>query len=137
MERGLLWLPLLTGFFGLAALGWWEYRKVETYRTWAENFERSKYDLYTVLGWTDTWLTWGKPSPFGPRDLKTLNLKDVQAVWLLLDEQRLQQDQNPLQSKPPRQIELEFQPQGIRIPFSQLDLALVWWQALCHALEQD
>lgn len=137
MERGLLWLPLLTGFFGLAALGWWEYRKVETYRTWAEKFERSKYDLYTVLGWTDTWLTWGKPSPFGPRDLKTLNLKDVQAVWLLLDEQRLQQDQNPLQSKPPRQIELEFRPQGIRIPFSQLDLALVWWQALCHALEQD
>ncbi|MEN9203573.1 MAG: hypothetical protein Q6K80_02690 [Thermostichus sp. DG_1_6_bins_120] len=137
MERGLLWLPLLAGFLGLAALGWWEYRKVQTYGAWAKNFQRSKYDLYAVLGWKDTQLTWGKPSPFGLRDLKTLDLKAVQAVWLVLDEQRLPQGERPRGSKPPRRIELEFQPQGIRIPFSQLDLAWMWWQALGHALERN
>ncbi|MEN9224809.1 MAG: hypothetical protein Q6L60_04585 [Thermostichus sp. HHBFW_bins_43] len=137
MERGLLWLPLLTGFLGLAALGWWEYRKVETYRTWAKTFKRSKYDLYAVVGWTGSTLTWGKPSPFGPRDLKTLNLEDVQSVWLLLDEDRLDDwDEKSTQAQQPRHIELEFQPQGIRIPFTQLDLALVWWRALQHALQK-
>ncbi|MCF3606421.1 hypothetical protein L2E81_07160 [Planktothrix agardhii 1033] len=35
MERGLLWLPLLAIFIGLAWSGWNEYQKLEAYQAWA------------------------------------------------------------------------------------------------------
>ncbi len=50
MTRGLIWLPLLAIFIGLAWAGWNEYQKLEAYRAWAEQFDRAKYDIYAVLG---------------------------------------------------------------------------------------
>lgn len=50
MEHGLLWLPLLAAFFWLAWQGSQEYQKIEAYRTWAEQFDKAKYDIYAVLG---------------------------------------------------------------------------------------
>lgn len=50
MERGLLWLPLLVLFFWLAWSGKKEYDKVQAYQAWAEQFDKSKYDIYSVLG---------------------------------------------------------------------------------------
>ena len=65
MERGLLWLPLLVAFFGLAWSGWNEYQKIEFYKQWAEKFERHKYDIYAVLGQQGDRLTWGQPTRKG------------------------------------------------------------------------
>jgi hypothetical protein len=92
MERGLLWLPLLAAFIWLAWSGWNEYQKVEAYRHWASQFERAKYDIYAVLGQKGSDLTWGKPTRQGPVELETFSLQDVQAIRLLVDQQRADLD---------------------------------------------
>ena len=71
MERGLLWLPLLAVFIGLAWAGWNESQKVEAYRVWAKPFAKVKYDIYAVLGQNGTHLTWGKPTRKGIVNLQT------------------------------------------------------------------
>ncbi len=63
MERGLIWLPLLGLFIWLAWQGRNEFQKVEAYQNWAKQFEKSKYDIYAVLGQNGNELTWGKPTP--------------------------------------------------------------------------
>ncbi len=81
MVHGLLWLPLLALFTGLAWAGWNEYRKVEAYKAWAQQFERAKYDIYAALGQQGDVLTWGPPTRQGVVEALTLNLTEVaQAV---------------------------------------------------------
>ncbi|MGL5879414.1 MAG: hypothetical protein ACRC2V_16765, partial [Xenococcaceae cyanobacterium] len=84
MERGLIWLPLLGLFFWLAWQGRNEFQKVEAYQNWAQQFEKSKYDIYAVLGQSGNELTWGKPTRTGPIDLKTFSLERVQEIRLLV-----------------------------------------------------
>ncbi len=88
MARGLVWLPLLALFIGLAWAGWNEFRKVEAFRAWAASFEAAKYDLYSVLGLTPDHLVVGKPTRQGPIDLETIALAQIQGVYLRLDGQR-------------------------------------------------
>ncbi|HEY9835810.1 MAG TPA: hypothetical protein V6D27_02865, partial [Vampirovibrionales bacterium] len=87
MERGLMWLPLLALFIGLAWAGWNEYQKVEAYRLWAQGFDRTKYDIYAVLGEKGDCLTWGKPTRKGPVNQQTFSLKEVESLHLLVNEQ--------------------------------------------------
>ena len=87
MERGLLWTPLLILFIWLAWSGWNEYQKVEIYRAWAENFERAKYDIYSVLGQKDKIITWGKPTRKGVINLQTFSLEEVKEIRLLVNNQ--------------------------------------------------
>ena len=87
MERGLMWLPLLAIFIGLAWAGWNEYQKLEAYRVWAEQFAKAKYDIYAVLGQQEDSLTWGKPTRRGPVNLQTFSLKDVESLRLLVNSQ--------------------------------------------------
>ena len=75
MERGLLWLPLLAVFFWLAWSGWNEYQKIEAYRIWVQDYDRAKYDIYSVLGQKGKELTWGKPTRTGPVNLQTFSLE--------------------------------------------------------------
>lgn len=82
MERGLIWLPLLGLFMGLAWAGWNEYQKVEAYRAWAASFERAKYDVLAVLGQTGERLTWGKPTRHGPIALQSIDRSAITAVQL-------------------------------------------------------
>lgn len=86
MEHGLLWLPLLAAFFWLAWQGSQEYQKIEAYRTWAEQFDKAKYDIYAVLGKKGNSITWGKPTPQGPIKLETFSLDDVEEIRLVVDE---------------------------------------------------
>jgi hypothetical protein len=72
MERGLMWLPLLALFIGLAWAGWREFRKVEAYQTWAQDFDRHKYDIYAVLGQKGDQLVWGKPTRQANRSICNL-----------------------------------------------------------------
>lgn len=131
MERGLLWLPLLVLFVWLAWAGWNEYQKVEAYHSWAEQFERTKYDIYAVLGQKQSELTWGKPTRRGPVDIKTLSLKAVQSIRLLVDGQPIDLEQPPTRG---RQVVLELQLSGVTqvvcIPFTEVSLAARWGQYL-------
>jgi hypothetical protein len=137
MERGLLWLPLLIIFFWLAWQGSQEYQKVEAYRTWAEQFDRAKYDIYAVLGQKDNDITWGKPTAKGLIQLQTFSLVDVQEIQLLVDGKLVN-----LQSPPERgrSIELEFiltdTTNSVKVPFTEIPLAADWGKFLQNFLTQ-
>ncbi len=137
MERGLLWLPLLAAFFWLAWQGSKEYQKIEAYRTWAEQFERAKYDIYAVLGQKGNLITWGKPMPKGPIKLESFSLDDVQEIRLLVDEKSIDIDNPPEKG---RAIELEFffpEPaNSVRIPFTEISLAAEWGKFLQGQLQR-
>jgi len=127
MEHGLLWLPLLAMFFWLAWQGSREYQKVEAYRAWAEQFERAKYDIYSVLGQKGNSITWGKPTPQGPIKLETFSLINVQEIHLLVDGKLINVENLP---KKGRSIELEFvfyqSTDSVRVPFTEIPLAAEW-----------
>lgn len=138
MERGLIWLPLLAVFIGLAWAGWNEYQKIEAYKDWAQKFQRTKYDIYAVLGQQDDLLTWGQPTRRGPIKVETLSLKQVRNLTLLTNNQAVDIANPPTQS---RRITLafllkdNFQPQTsldakIEIPFTDLTIAIQWFQHL-------
>lgn len=141
MERGLLWLPLLFLFIGLAWAGWNEFQKVESYRAWAEGFRASKFDIYSVLGLGEDSLVVGKPSRKGPIDLKRVSLAQIQGVTLRLDDAPVSLEQAEAIVDPPDKrkegpqpkaiaIELDLGGDQLQIPFTQLDLALDWTRRL-------
>ena len=136
MERGLLWLPLLVMFFWLAWQGSKEYQKVEAYRTWAEQFERAKYDIYAVLGQKGNNLTWGKPTTKGLIKLETFSLLDVQKIHLVVDRKSVNVDDVPQKG---RSIELEFlfseSTSSVRVPFTEIPLAAEWGKFLQSVLQ--
>lgn len=131
MERGLIWLPLLGLFFWLAWQGRNEFQKVEAYRNWAKQFEKSKYDIYAVLGQNGNELTWGKPTRTGPIDLKTFSLDRVQEIHLLVEEKPVALETPPNKGKA---IALEFVMQDsqdtVRIPFTEIPIAVEWGKYL-------
>lgn len=125
MSHGLLWLPLLAVFIVLARLGWVEYRKLEHYRQWAQQFEASKYDIAAVLGQQGDRLTWGRPTRQGIVKLQTCDLGDIQSVWVESSGQQVETEATPAKGT----IHLVLQtPTGecYRIPFTELPLALAW-----------
>lgn len=134
MERGLLWLPLLGVFFWLAWNGWNEYQKVESYRLWAEQFDNAKYDLYSVLGYKDKQITWGKPTRSGPINLQTFSLNDIQSIRLLVNDQPV--DLSSLPSKGSAALEFISSngTSSIIIPFTEIPLAAQWGKFLQQAI---
>lgn len=137
MERGLLWLPLLMVFIGLAWAGWNEYQKVEAYRIWAQGFQKAKYDIRAVLGLNDQTLTWGVPTRRGVAGEQTIALDQVQAIYLRLDGEQVDPSSPPQQA---RRIFLELQllpkTSVVQIPFTEIDLAAAWTRYLQQCLEQ-
>ncbi|MFP4134239.1 MAG: hypothetical protein ACLFQP_07450 [Halothece sp.] len=129
MERGLIWLPLLGIFIGLAWAGWREYNKVEAYRLWAEQFDRAKYDIYAVLGQKDDAITWGKPAHPHPQALESFSLKDVSAIELLVNGERVTLDDPPRRGKPHIGFTFENR-ETIQIPFTDVSLAAQWTKKL-------
>ncbi|MGA9378842.1 MAG: hypothetical protein WBV73_08745 [Phormidium sp.] len=131
MERGLFWLPLLALFIWLAWAGWNEYQKLEAYGVWAENFDRAKYDIYAVLGQNGDSVTWGKPTRQEPANLQTFSLKDVEEIRLIVDDRIYNVAEPPDKG---RAIALEFlffnSVKSVRIPFTELALAVEWGNAL-------
>ncbi|MBE9078721.1 hypothetical protein IQ241_15695 [Romeria aff. gracilis LEGE 07310] len=129
MERGLLWLPLLILFIGLTWAGWNEYRKLEAYKVWAQQFERAKYDIYAVLGQTGQTLTWGKPTRQGPVNIQTLTFSEVQTIRLEVDRQPVA----PATEKVRGRIALGLTTrsgQHQSIPFSDWEIAQNWFNYL-------
>ena len=134
MVHGLLWLPLLVFFFWITWAGWNEYRKVETYKQWATQFERAKYDIYAALGQVDRTLTWGRPTRQGIVELESAQLDQVAAVALLL------KGDNQLDRtvKGAAVIQLQLGEGRKRlIPFTDATLAEQWHQFLVKTLAAD
>lgn len=134
MTRGLLWLPLLVVFIGLAWAGWNEYQKLEAYQQWARQFERAKYDIYAALGQTGKQLTWGQPTRKGVINCQSFSLEQVQGIWLEVDHHQVD-IANPPESG--RQIALLFElaapAPAVRVPFTDLALAIQWGTYLQQA----
>ncbi|MGD1937553.1 MAG: hypothetical protein ACFCA4_08375 [Cyanophyceae cyanobacterium] len=145
MIHGLMWLPLLGIFIGLAYAGWNEYQRLEAYKVWAEDFERAKYDVRAALGQRDRLLTWGTPTRQGPTQLKTVSLDHIQQLQVLLDQELIDPqriapddlDNNPYPNKKSIALELTLDAQAdgegrsqVTIPFTDSVLAIRWGQAL-------
>ena len=137
MERGLLWLPLLVAFFWLAWQGSREYQKVEAYRIWSENFDRAKYDIYSVLAQKGNDITWGKPTVKGIVDLETFSLSGVSNINLLIDDKAININELPRKAK---KIELEFvfseTSHKVYVPFTEIPLAGEWGKFLQGELQR-
>ena len=136
MERGLMWLPLLAIFIGLAWAGWNEYQKLEAYRVWAEQFAKAKYDIYAVLGQQEDSLTWGKPTRSGPVNLQTFSLKNVHSIQLLVNGAVVDLENPPSSGKA---IVLEFLLQDaatVQVPFTEIPLATKWGKYLQQELQR-
>jgi hypothetical protein len=131
MERGLLWLPLLAFFIGLAWAGSAEYQKVEAYKLWAANFDQAKYDLYSIIGYRNGMITWGKATRKGMVDLQTVAIADLSHISLEIDGQTIEEFEN-LPERGKANLLLNYKPsdqQGqdtVKIPFTEIDLAAKW-----------
>ncbi|MGA7934573.1 MAG: hypothetical protein WCA35_13575 [Kovacikia sp.] len=136
MVHGLLWLPLLALFIWLAWSGWNEYQKVEAYRIWADPFERSKYDIYSVLGQKENNLTWGIPTRQGPTNLKTFSLEAVETIQLRVDGRLTDQEAAPEKGKAVLEFVCANQTEPIRIPFTEPPLAAKWERFLQQELQR-
>ena len=126
MERGLLWLPLLAAFIGLAWMGSREYQKLEAYKTWAAAFDNSKYDIYGVLGLKDKIITWGKPTTKGPINLQSFSLEEVQQIRLLVKGQAVDLDNLPSRGSSELEFSLKTTDIPIKIPFTEIELGAKW-----------
>ncbi len=135
MTQGLLWLPLLCCLGILTWLGWSEFSKLQSCQTWAQQFERSKYDVAAVLGWNQGVLTWGKPTRQGPQNLQVAHLDQVQEIQIQIDKKRFSPPFTDLPSG--RRIWLVLLPQGQEIPFTQTSLAVAWGQKLTQVLSGE
>jgi hypothetical protein len=146
MLRGVVWLLLLAVFCGLAWAGWNEYQKLEAYQVWAKQFDRSKYDIYAVLGQKDNDLTWGKPTRSGIINLQTVSLQQIQSIQIVVDDRGI--DPNEISDDQPLpeplggktgSVALEFlmaDATRIRVPFTELPLAIQWGKYLQRACQQ-
>jgi hypothetical protein len=136
MERGLLWLPLLIVFFWLAWAGWNEYQKVETYRIWAQQFDRAKYDIYAVLGQKGTELTWGKPTRKGVLHLETFSLTDVRTIQFLVNDQPSDPESPPPKGRAGVEFTFTGKTEPTQVPFTEPELAAKWAQHLQQELKR-
>lgn len=138
MERGLLWLPLLGLFMGLAWAGWNEFRKIEAYRAWCQDFQPVKYDIYAMLGQRDQVLTWGRPTRQGPVNLQTIDLATIQTVDLYGGDRPIPRDATLPRgcrvclrlTRSPKSPETGTPKRWHDIPFTDLALAQQWLEYL-------
>lgn len=142
MERGLLWLPLLTVFIWLAWAGWNEYQKIEAYRRWAVGFERHKYDIYSILGQTGDRLVWCKPMRQQPMEQGSINFGELKQVCIRINDRVFSDLTNLPETiasiKRIKTVALELIPKTntplYSIPFTDVEIALDWFLYLSTRL---
>lgn len=134
MERGLIWLPLLVLFFWLVWSGKKEYDKVQVYQLWSEQFDKSKYDIYSVLGKKGDLITIGIPTNKGIKDQKTFSLQDLSQLNLLMKNKIIDGDNIPDKGEANLQFQLR-ENQIIDVPFTDINIAHQWFKYLRGSLE--
>ena len=135
MEQGLIWLPLIAVFIGLAGVGWHEYQKLNACQRWAADFDRYKYDIACVLGQRDRFLIWGEPTRQGPKNLQQISLDEVQTIELYQNDRlfSLSSDLSTLAKRPSQPLGLSLTQRSqetVKIPFTDFTLALTWGEWL-------
>jgi hypothetical protein len=148
MIHGLLWLPLLMAFIGLAWAGALEYQKLEAYKTWATDFERAKYDIYAVLGQRGQSLTWGVPTRKGPIQLESFDFEAIQSVALTSAQQVIQPVESPVEAQSSTKSSTFAQKGKIalrfvhktgkvsQVPFTDYTIAEQWFEYLAPLLNR-
>jgi hypothetical protein len=134
MVRGLMWLPLLAVFIGLAWAGWNEYRKLEAYKVWAGPFERAKYDIYAALGQQGDVLTWGVPTRQGVLEASSLNLTEVKCAAVEVNAKPIDPEGLPDNLPSKGRFSLGFtlnDGRHLSIPFVNGEMAAQWFEFLC------
>jgi hypothetical protein len=129
MERGLIWLPLLAAFIGLAWAGWNEAQKLNACQTWAQPFDRYKYDIACVLAQGEERLIWGKPTRNGPVNLQELPLSEIRSVQLFIPDRIISPSEvSSLKtiSEPLGLYLVTHDSEVVKIPFTDLELAAAW-----------
>lgn len=125
-----MWLPLLALFIGLAWAGWNEYRKLEAYKVWAEQFERAKYDIYAALGQQGDVITWGSPTRQGVVGADSLNLTDVDSLALEVNNQAIKPTVESVDDLPKKgRFSLGFtlrDGRHLSVPFTDGEMAFQW-----------
>jgi len=130
MERGLIWLPLLAIFVGLAWAGWYEYQKIQAYQRWGAAFDQAKYDIYAVLGQKDQEITWGKPALPEPIEIQQLSLAEVIEIALWVDDRPVDLENPPPKGLPILVLERDNGLSLVKIPFTEIAIAIQWVQYL-------
>lgn len=139
MERGLIWLPLLAAFIGLAWAGWNEAQKLNACQTWAQQYDRYKYDIACVLAQGQGRLIWGKPTRTGPVALQELPLHQIRSIQLFIHDRVITPSEVAnfkTISEPLGLHLLTHDSQAVQIPFTDLDLALAWAERLQSLLTE-
>jgi hypothetical protein len=127
MEKGLLWLPLLFIFTGLAWAGRREFQKIEVYRQWSSSFEQAKFDIYSVLGLKDGLLIYGKPTYQAIIDEKIIFIEQIKSVELLQDNKVITDFQEDKSNRSGFLcIFFKDSSDTFLIPFTELSLASKW-----------
>lgn len=126
MLHGLIWLPLLGLFMGLAWAGWNEFQKLEAYKAWAAGFERSKYDIYAVIGLRQGQLSIGRPTRQGPIELTEVSLASIQKLTLTVNGKPVSAEQLSQQQKAILTLWCEGQSTPVEIPFADGLMAGQW-----------
>jgi hypothetical protein len=129
MIHGLLWLPLLGVFCGLAWAGWNEYCKLEAYKLWAQQFERSKYDIYAALGQKGDLLTWGLPTRQGVIEAETLDMTMSEQLNIEVNDRPSDPDQLPSKGRFALGFTLK-DGRHLSIPFTDGEIARQWFDFL-------
>lgn len=140
MERGLIWLPLLATFMGLAWAGWNESQKLNACQAWAQQFDRYKYDIACVLGQGERLLIWGKPTRKGPVNLQELPLNHIRSVQLFVRDRVIAPTELAALQSVSEPLGLHLLTHGsetVQIPFTDFDLAVAWAECLQTLLENN
>jgi hypothetical protein len=124
------WLPAIVFSLWLGWTGWNEYSKKASYRRWSKQFDKTKYDVYAVLGKRGSDLTWGKPTSSKPIEMNSFSLNNVKAIRLTVDDRETELEKLP--SKGLALVEfLILEPKTvIKVPFADIKEAAEWTKYL-------
>ena len=95
------------------------------YQAWAEQFEQTKYDIYSVIGKKGDLITWGKPTTEGIVDQSSFSLQQIKEINLLVKNQVIPVDKAPSKGEAGLQFVLTDE-NLINIPFTDIDLTVKW-----------
>jgi hypothetical protein len=124
------WLPAIVFSMWLGWTGWNEYSKRSSYRRWSKQFDKTKYDVYSVLGKYGEELTWAKPTSSGPIEMNSFSLRNVKAIRLTVDDRPIELDKLPSKGFALIEFLIQDPKTVIKVPFADLKEAAEWTRDL-------
>lgn len=94
-----------------------------------KQFDKSKYDIYSVLGKKGDLITIGIPTNQGIKEQKTFSLQNLSQLNLLIKNQVVDVDNLPEKGEATLQFSLK-ENQTIDVPFTDINIASQWFKYL-------